>query len=54
MVSHFREDLEVYLTTKYKHGNSVEDPYELVKVNQSQSNLFLQTNIQNFGQIKVA
>ena len=54
MVSHFREDLEVYLTTKYKHGNSVEDPYELVKVNQSQNNLFLQTNIQNFGQIKVA
>ena len=31
MVSNFREDLEVYLHAKYKHGQIVEDPYELVK-----------------------
>ena len=31
MISHFRQDLEVFLTTKYKHGHSVDDPYELVK-----------------------
>ena len=30
MISHFHQDLEVLLTTKYKHKKVIEDPYELV------------------------
>ena len=31
MVTHFRQDLEVLLTNKYKHKQIIEDPYDLVK-----------------------
>ena len=31
MVSHFRNDLEALLNRKYEKGQSMADPYELVK-----------------------